>query len=121
MAAIDDIQAAIDKLSTLLDSDAYMKMLNDPTTSAQDEDLLKEAFQQRNQLVQTLLGLYAQKIDETTPQFQILVAQMNTIATTASEAVSNLNTYADRAKAAADAASYLDTALKYAMAISSRI
>jgi len=117
MAAIDDIQDAIDKLSVLLDSDAYMKMVNDPNTSAQDEDLLKAAFVKRSQLVQALLKLYADKIDETTPQFQTLVGQMNTIATTAADAISTLNAYTERVKFAAEVASYLDTALKYAMAL----
>jgi hypothetical protein len=117
MAAIDDVKTAINSLNLLLDSDAYMKMLNDPNTSAQDENLLNSAFSRRNQLTQNLLDVYAAKIDQATPQFATLLASMQKINAAATDATSTLQGYTARVQLAVQVASFLDEAIKNAMAL----
>lgn len=117
MAAIDEVKAAINSLNLLLDSDDYMKILNDPNTSAQDKNLLNSAFSSRNQLVQNLLSLYAANIDQTTPQFMNLLSGMNKINTAAAGATSMLQGYTARVQLAVQVASFLDETIKETMAL----
>jgi hypothetical protein len=115
MAAIDDVKATIKNLNLLLDSDAYMKMLNDPGTSAQDVSLLNSAFELRNQLVLNLLGLYAANIDQTTSQFTTLLESLGKISVAATSATSTLQGYTARVQSAVQLATFLDEAIKKTM------
>ncbi len=117
MASIDDVKAAINNLNLLLDSDAYMKMLNDPNTSAQDENLLNSAFALRNQLLQNLIGLYAANIDQTTPQFAEILAGMAKISAAAAGATSTLQGYTARVQLAVQLTSFLDETIKDTIAL----
>jgi len=117
MPAIDEVKAAINSLNLLLDSDDYMKMLNDPNTSAPNKNLLNRAFSLRNQLTQNLLSIYANDIDQTTPQFTNLLSGLNKINAASTEAVSILQNYTTRIQLAVQVASFLDETIKETLAL----
>ena len=114
MNSIEEINEAINNLSVLLDSDAYMKMINAPATSANDEIYLQGAFLARNRLIQALLAIYAKRIDDNSAAFEEITEEMKSVNKEAKNAASTLKTYAERLESAVKVAGYVDKALQLA-------
>lgn len=112
-----EISDAIDKLSEVLDSDAYMEMVNNLDTPSDIRKHLNKCWNQRNQLVRALLKVYAKDIEEKNSDFQKLIAQMKGVRQEAEKAGDKLKKIADRIEAAVEMAKIIDVALKIAAAL----
>ncbi len=112
-----EIGDAIDKLNEVLDSDAFMEMVNNLDTPSDTRKYLNKCWNQRNQLVRDLLRVYAKDIEEKNSDFKKLIAQMKNVRQEAEKAADGLRKIADRIEAAVEMAKFLDAALKIAAAL----
>jgi len=109
-----EIGDAIDKLSEVLDSDAYMEMVNNLDNPADQRKYLNKMWSLRNELVRALLKIYAKDIDEKNNDFKKLIEQMKGVRKEAENAADGLKKIADRIESAVEMAKYLDAAIKIA-------
>lgn len=114
---VKEIGDAIDKLSEVLDSDAYMEMVHNLDTPSDTRKHLNKCWSQRNQLVRVLLKIYAKNLEENNSDFQKLIVQMKGVRQEAEKAADGLKKIADRIEAAVEMAKVLDAAIKIAAAL----
>ena len=108
---------AIDKLSEVLDSDAYMDMVNNLDTPPEKRKTLNQCWSQRNRLMRILLKIYAKDIEEKNDDFKKLISQMKGVRQEAEEAADGLKKIADRIESAVKMAKAVDAAIKIAAAL----
>lgn len=112
-----EITEALDKLSALLDSDAYMEMVADIDTPPDVRKQLNAQWSARNKLVRALLDVYAMQIKANNARFKEFVSAMGEVNKAAEAAADGLKKISDRIQDAVALAKAVDNAIQAAVSV----
>jgi methyl-accepting chemotaxis protein len=108
------IKESIRSLNNILDSDAYMEMVNNLETPPDVRKKLNQLWDQRNDLVLDLIDILADEIEQNDPKFQELLKELKNVNKIAKEAADGLKKIADRIESAVKLAKALDKVISFA-------
>lgn len=108
------IENALAKLDEFLGSDFYMRQKNSQDTPIEIRRELVKLSQQRSDLTEKLLEIYAKEIEENNAEFTTLLAEMGKVTKAAEEANDELKEVADRIESAIQVAKALDQGVSIA-------